>query len=80
MPPEPNKVMEPSEPPLQFGSVGLIVAKPTAVGCVKVITVSSKGTADAVQKLEISNPRKWDIDHPELYKANISAEKWDRDK
>lgn len=36
-----------------------------------VISVSSKGTADAVQKLVISNPRKWDIDHPELYKASI---------
>jgi beta-galactosidase len=35
------------------------------------ISVSSKGTSDAVQKLKIFNPRKWDIDHPELYKAEI---------
>jgi hypothetical protein len=35
--------------------------------------MSLKGTADAVKKLEILNPRMWDIDHPELYKAEINS-------
>lgn len=35
------------------------------------ISIPSKGSTDAVQKLEVSNPRRWDIDHPELYKAGI---------
>ena len=35
------------------------------------ISRSLKGTADAVKKLEILNPRMWNIDHPELYKAKI---------
>jgi beta-galactosidase len=54
--------------------VAIILTDPDGLQTAKgdvAISVSSKGTADAVQKLEISNPRKWDIDHPELYKANI---------
>jgi beta-galactosidase len=35
------------------------------------ISILSKGSADAVQKLGIDNPRLWDVDHPELYKARI---------
>ena len=35
------------------------------------ISISSGGTADAAKELDIKNPRKWDIDKPELYKANV---------
>jgi beta-galactosidase len=38
--------------------------------------IPSGGSADAVQTLEISNPRCWDVNNPELYKAEavVSAD------
>jgi beta-galactosidase len=35
------------------------------------ILLSPGGTSDAVQTLDISNPRRWDIKNPELYRAEI---------
>jgi beta-galactosidase len=54
--------------------VALILADPDGVRVAKgniSTSILPGGTSDAEQKLDILTPRRWDIDHPELYKASI---------
>jgi beta-galactosidase len=41
-------------------------------------SVPANGKQDVAQKLEVANPRLWDIDHPDLYQAITEVKQGDR--